>query len=181
MFLKLKNIVFLIIILSFCFPAIAQNNDTIKIKHSPRKAALMSTFMPGLGQIYNRKYWKAPIVYAGLGTLTYFLINNNRLYNKYKTAYQYRMDGDPTTIDNLDFYSPDQLKINRDIYRSNLELTVVLTAGLYLINIVDASVDANLYKFDVSEDISLNVNPILIKTQPYSFHQSPGLCLTLNF
>ncbi|MEI7594116.1 MAG: DUF5683 domain-containing protein [Bacteroidota bacterium] len=177
----IRNIFFFIAILLFCIPAIAQKSDTVKIKHSATKASVMSAILPGSGQVYNRKYWKVPVLYIGLGTLTYFLSNNYSQYQLFRKAYQYRTDGITTTIDNQPLYSDEQLKINRDIYRGNLELSVILTTALYVINIVDASVDAHLYKFDISEDLSLNVSPTLIQASPFSLNQTAGLSLKLKF
>ena len=177
----IKAIIIFITLLTFYFPSFAQNKDSITIKHSPKKAALMSTFVPGLGQVYNKKYWKTPIIYAGLGTLTYFIINNNDQYNKFRLAYKYRTDSDPNTIDNLSYYSDEQLKINREYYRSNLELSVILTGALYLLNIVDASVDAHLFKFNISEDLSLHISPVLVQPNTFANNRKTGFSLKLNF
>ena len=156
--------------------------DSLKPKHSPKMATIMSACLPGLGQIYNKKYWKVPVIYAGLGTLGYFLITNRQYYLEFKKAYQYRTDGDSTTIDKYanTTATPDQLKQYRDYYRSNLELTVILTTGLYLINIIDATVDAHLFNFDVSDKLALNWTPY-IHTDNYAYKGNCyGLSLKLN-
>ncbi|MGM0613726.1 MAG: DUF5683 domain-containing protein [Bacteroidota bacterium] len=131
--------------------------DTTK-KQSPKKAARLSAMLPGLGQAYNEKYWKIPVVYAALGTSTYFIINNNKEYKKYKNAYIARTDNDSTTVTSLKF-TTDNIKLRRDYYRRNLELSIVITAGIYVLNIVDAAVDAHLFDFNVNENLSMRIEP----------------------
>jgi len=132
--------------------------DTTTKKHSPKKAARLSAMLPGLGQAYNEKYWKIPVVYAALGTSTYFIINNNKEYQKYKNAYIARTDDDSTTVTSLKFKT-ENIKLRRDYYRRNLELSIVITAGIYVLNIVDAAVDAHLFDFNVNENLSMRIEP----------------------
>jgi len=138
----------------------------------------MSACLPGLGQIYNKKYWKLPLVYGGLGALTYMVIDNNRKYQDFKIAYQYRTDNIESTVDNYPERTEDQLQKAREVYRSNLELSVILTAGVYIINIIDASVDAHLYDFNISDDLSMRITPNFLtdNRQLYS-----GLTLKMTF
>ena len=132
--------------------------DTTTKKHSPKKAARLSALLPGLGQAYNKKYWKIPVVYAALGTSTYFIINNNKEHKKYKKAYIARTDNDSTTVTLLK-YTTENIKLRRDYYRRNLELSIVATAGIYILNIVDATVDAHLFDFNVNENLSMRIEP----------------------
>lgn len=148
-------------------------------KHSPRKATMYSLVCPGLGQIYNRKYWKVPIVYAGFGTMGYFFGANHGEYVKFKNAYNFVASGN--TADNKvppvnDYvtrynYNADLLKNGRDYYRRNLELTYILTGVWYVLVAVDAQVDAQFFDFDVSDRITLNVQPFI---RPHT-NQLPGV------
>ena len=167
--------------------SIGQNTNTesktdtsfVKI-HSPKKASIFSAVCPGLGQAYNKKYWKIPVIYVGFGVLGYFAVTNNNEYKIYKEAYNLRTDNDSTTIDNYSNYSADNLLTIKNYYRKNLELTVIISAALYILNIVDASVDAHLYDFDISDDLSMKIEPILINTSYASRKPNPGLKLTLT-
>ncbi len=140
--------------------------DTDFMAPSPAKAAMLSATLPGLGQVYNRKYWKIPIIYAGFGTLAYFIDFNNTEYRKWREAWIARVDGNPNTVDDYPLYSTDRLEWLMNGYRRNLEVTYILTAALYLLNILDASVDAHLMNFDVGEDLSLGLEPFM---HPASF------------
>lgn len=161
------------------FSAFSQKSevDSIKIKkvvavHSPRKATLYSAVLPGLGQIYNRKYWKLPIVYGGFVTLGYFINFNNELYVKYKQAYSDIIDNDPSTNSfkklnvNPIFFEKEKilqlterLRMAKDGSRRNRDLVVISTAVFYALNILDASVDANFFNFDISDDLTINWVP----------------------
>jgi len=155
--------------------------DTSFVKtHSPKKASIFSAVCPGLGQAYNKKYWKIPVIYVGFGVLGYFAVTNNNEYKIYKEAYNLRTDNDSTTIDNYSNYSADNLLTIKNYYRKNLELTVIISAALYILNIVDASVDAHLYDFDISDDLSMKIEPILINPSYASRKPNPGLKLTLT-
>ncbi|HVI49008.1 MAG TPA: DUF5683 domain-containing protein [Chitinophaga sp.] len=134
--------------------------------HSPRKAALYSAVLPGLGQAYNREYWKIPLVYAALGTCTYFFIWNMNNYKDYRDAYRLRVDGNPDTKDNHPEYTnPESLKVLRDYYRQNLDYSVLFFVLGYGLNIVDATVFAHLRSFDMSNDLTLRVSPTLINNR----------------
>ena len=161
------------------FSAFSQKSDvdSIKIKkpvvvHSPRRATIYSAVLPGLGQIYNRKYWKLPIVYGGFVTLGYFINFNNELYTKYKQAYSDIIDTDPNTNSfkklnvNPIFFEADKisqlterLRLAKDGSRRNRDLVVISTAVFYALNIIDASVDANFFNFDISDDLTINWVP----------------------
>ncbi len=125
---------------------------------SPAKAAMLSATLPGLGQIYNGKYWKVPVIYAGFGTLIYFVDMNTTEHRFWREAWLARVDGNPNTTDNLP-HSTAVLERAMNYYRRNLEITYLLSAALYLLNILDASVDAHLMNFDVGEDLRLGMQP----------------------
>jgi hypothetical protein len=128
-----------------------------------RSSLVKSLILPGLGQAANHQYWKLPILYAGFAVCTYSIIFANNHYQDFKQAYIWRTDGDSITLDEYDplygtnslKYTEEQLKSARDYYRRNLELSVIITAGVYLLNVIDAYVSANLLNFDVSDDLSI--------------------------
>ncbi len=158
-------------------------DTTANVKHSAHKATIYSLVLPGLGQAYNKKYWKIPIIYAGFGALAYNIAINSAEEKKFTEAYRYKISGDTMPIDNeyvARYPDPNDLLKGRDFYRRRVELSVIFTAALYLLNVVDAAVDAHFFDYDVSEDLSLNIQPVMIKTpqQPYG---TGGIRLCLNF
>ena len=155
--------------------------DSVPVKvHSPTKAALLSAAVPGLGQIYNKKYWKLPIVYAGFGVMTYFLVTNTNNYIDYQCAYIEKVNGNTngnySTLVNR--YTEDQLMSAREYYRRNLELSILVTTLWYALTILDAAVDAQLKTFDISEDLSMHIAPAAI---PLPDVPQPGTGIRLTF
>ena len=141
----------------------------------PQRALWLSALCPGLGQIYNRRYWKLPIVVGAFVGLSYGTSWNNRMYKDYSRAYRDVMDDDPDTRSYMDFFPPTVkesdldtawlqkvMKNKRDYYRRYREICVIAMVGVYLINIVDAYVDASLAHFDISPDLTLDVAPTAI-------------------
>lgn len=151
--------------------ALIQKNDTSKITHSPKKAAILSAALPGLGQIYNRKYWKVPIIYAGLGTLGYLITFNNSQYRLYRNAYLAKIDDDPLTIDQYPFASADGLLQQLNQYRRTRDILIAGAVIVYALNIIDASVDAHLFEFDVSDDLTLRIEPNFLPNFTYGYSQ----------
>lgn len=143
--------------------------------HSPKKATIMSAILPGLGQAYNKKYWKIPILYGGFAAAGYYLNDNLKNIDKYKKVYIAATDNDPNTV-NTTPYNPKQLDQLIDTYKQWRDLSYIAFVVIYALNIIDANVDAHLFYFDVSEDISLNWAPYL---SPHR-HQGVGLSLTLK-
>ena len=139
-------------------------SDTLawRQRHSARKASLLSAVLPGAGQIYNRKYWKAPIVWGGLGACVYFIQENRTQYRRYKDAYIALVDNDPSTVDefNGQFGSAQVLDVT-DTYRRWRDLSYIAFGLVYMLNVVDASVDAHFVRFDVSPQLSMNASPSL--------------------
>lgn len=129
--------------------------------HSVGRAALYSAIIPGLGQAYNGKYWKIPIVYGAIGTAGYFIYYWYDFYDELRTAYKYRTDNDPLTVDLIyDYIADDAYLYDRvSLAKQYTDLMVVLTAATYVLNIVDAVVDAHLYDFNVSDDLSMQIHP----------------------
>ena len=141
-------------------------SDTVKVKsirsHSPTKATLFSTAVPGLGQAYNKKYWKIPIVYAGIGTSLYFAVSNHNNLNKFRAAYRLRIDEDPNTIDEFDgILTEEGIQANIDYYQRNRDLSYIVATLFYVLNIVDAAVDAHLFNFPKNDNLSFNLQPSL--------------------
>lgn len=140
-------------------------------KHSPRRAALLSTILPGAGQVYNRSYWKVPVIYAGLATLIYLNRDYNSVYRTYQSAYNaYRqpfIDKNQTvpegliTIDGAN-YTSSSVMAARDQVRRYRDLSFMGACLVYLLNIVDASVDAYFFEYDMSDNLSLRLD-----TQPW--------------
>lgn len=126
---------------------------------APARAAFYSAVLPGLGQAYNGRYWKIPIVYAALGVGTYFYINNDNEYHRYRDAYRIRLAGgtnDEFSDENgAPLISNDGLQDAQEFYQRNKEVSLLVIIGLYALNIIDANVDAHLQQFNVSEDLSL--------------------------
>jgi hypothetical protein len=161
-----------------------KTSDTTEY-HSPKKAAIMSAVLPGLGQGYNKKYWKIPIIYAGFGTLIYFIHTNGTEYRNFRDAYNIVSAGDSANYMNNSYVvrynaNLNQLQQGRNYYRRNLELSYILSGALYILQILDASVDANLYDFDVSDDITLRFEPVM-SDHYLASRPTPGLTLRFKF
>lgn len=132
-----------------------------------KKATTLSTIFPGAGQVYNKSYWRVPIVIGGMASTIYTIDWNNRGYQRFKTAYALRVDYDKNpdkypggAADEFHgAYSATFLKNLKDSYRRNRDLCIILTAGVYLLNILDAHVDAHLQDYDISDDLSMNIEP----------------------
>lgn len=161
----------------------------------PNRALWMSLLFPGLGQVYNRRYWKLPIVVGGFVGLVYATSWNNRMHSDYTKAYRDAMDNDPSTKSYMDFYPPTTkeeninmdwlkkaLKSKKDYFRRNKELCVISMVGLYLLCAVDAYVDASLMQFDISEDLSMQVKPAVIEPRYTETRMSSiGVQCAFNF
>ena len=161
--------------------------DSVNYKmHSPHKATLYSMILPGLGQAYNKKYWKIPVIYAGFGVFDYFIRFNNNEYKEWGEAYVYALenpDGSDEPIN--DYYEkygydPNILRDQKDYYRRNRDLTYILAGLWYLINVVDAAVDAHLMTWEVNEDLSIRVEPEFYQPM-YGYKPSGGIKLSLKF
>lgn len=152
--------------------------DTTQDK--PNIAALYSAVLPGLGQVYNKKYWKLPLVYGGFVFFGYLLNYNHEVYKETRAALFAIDDGDNRTQPKppYDQLSKDVLERGNDFYRRNRDFVIILTAVWYALNIVDAHVDAHLNEFTISDDLSLNIRP---SSQPVYFTRNYGVTLTLNF
>ena len=146
------------------------SSQKIQKEKSPKRAAIYSAVIPGSGQIYTKKYWKVPVIYGGLVTSAYFINDNNIQYKEYKEAALLSLE----TGENQLGYEYEVLIELKDHYRRNREISYFSFIGIYILNIVDASVNAHLLNFDVSDDISLNI-------RPYSTLINTGVSFSLNF
>ena len=188
---------------------ITETSDTIIVQSEPQtsqvviadfqpdaqKAVWLAAVVPGLGQIYNRQYWKVPIIYGGTLGLVYGITWNDRMYVDYRKGYVDLMDKDPNTnyfehllpsgvvLDNSNSsYYTKIIKTKLDNYRRYRDLCIIGTAVLYLMSIIDAYVDAQMFDYDISPDLSLEVAPTLIApSSSYEQDTSVGLSCKLKF
>ena len=130
--------------------------DYSSLPKNPKKATLLSAVLPGAGQVYNNKAWKVPILYAGIMTDIYFIGYNNKRYQTFRTALFAFDDGDTSQFPSL---NRESLVRNVDYWRQNRDLTILLLAAIYALNLIDANVDAHLSGFDISDDISMKIEP----------------------
>tara|TARA_R110001592_G_scaffold109210_2_gene304720 strand:- start:1536 stop:2060 length:525 start_codon:yes stop_codon:yes gene_type:complete len=154
--------------------------DTIEVRDpidplSPAKAAFYSAVLPGLGQAYNKKYWKIPLVYGALGTGIYFYVTNKKDYDRYRDAYKRRLAG----FSDDEFngrVTLDGLQRAQKFYRKNKEVALLVTIGIYALNIIDANVDAHLLQYNVDENLTLSPH-----FKYNEIDRKSNLGLTLNF
>ena len=162
-------------------------------KPDPTKATWLALIIPGGGQIYNKKYWKLPIIYGGFAGCAYALTWNGNMYRDYSNAYKDAVNNrwDATSITDLipagylNRVSKTQLtemiRKRKDTYRRYRDLSIFAFIGVYLISVVDAYVDAELSNFDISKDLSLRVEPTIINDNHNKYQHSVGLNCSINF
>lgn len=138
----------------------------------PKKAGMYSALLPGLGQVYNKQYWKLGVVVAAAGAVTGFMIFNTRKYNIYQAAYLGRIDNDPTTSDTFTNYQTSDIDLLRKTYRKYVEYTVIAGTVCYLINILDAFTSAHLKTFDMSKNISMKLSPFFDNRNQFGLKMS---------
>ena len=154
--------------------------DTLKSNNidplTPAKAAFYSAILPGLGQAYNKKYWKIPIVYIAIGVPMYYYLDSNQKYNQYRDAYKRRLEG--FTDDEFSYLDESRLIAGQKFYQRNRDLSALFVVGFYVLNIIDANVDAALIQFNVNENLS--VRPDLHRND-VTFKTNVGLTFNYNF
>lgn len=195
----MKNKIFILIICGLCFSfsALAQEKELNKEEKqlaeegiiiegeldvrepidplTPSRAAFYSAILPGLGHIHLKQYWKVPVIYAGLGAGMYFYLDNQKEYNRYRDAYKRRLAG----FSDDEFYgsiSDDGLEEAQESLKRSKELSLLVTAGIYILNIVWANVDAHLLQFNVDENLTF-----MPHYKINEFDSTGDLGLTLNF
>jgi hypothetical protein len=161
----------------------------VVFKPDPQKSLWYAIIFPGLGQIYNRQYWKVPIVYGGVAGLTYAISWNGKYYRDYSRGYRDIMDSDPNTksyekllpysIDPSSSEAKNLMKSRQNTYRRYRDLSIVGAVAFYAITVIDAYVDAQLADFDISPDLSMQVAPAVLQT-PNSDKPSVGVQLNFN-
>ena len=169
-----------------------QNSDEFviesQIRHSimdpirPSKAAFYSAVLPALGQVYNKKFWKIPLVYGAIGTSLYFYFDNDKTYDRYRNAYKRRLAG----FTDDEFYGPgitpfiseDALIRAQRTLKRNKEMSMLIAIGMYALNIIDANVDAHLLQYNMDENLSLK--PVIDFDNPNCYAQA-GLSLNFRF
>lgn len=182
---------------------VSKSKDTLTLNakpkvHSPRKATIYAMVLPGLGQAYNHKYWKIPIVYAAFGACIYFIHTNTKLYNEFKDAYDYvsvtaKINYPPTPVNIFHpipdppnqwvaKYEEENLNTGKEFYRRRLEISYIATGVCYILSVVDAVVDAHFFDYDIGEDLTLNVKPwVPALGSNQSYKATAGINLTLRF
>lgn len=158
---------------------------------NPTKATWLALVFPGGGQIYNRKYWKLPIIYGGFAGCAYALSWNGKMYKDYSQAYMDIMDNNPNTNSFEDLLPPNSnydteqlkevLRKRKDTYRRYRDLSIFAFIGVYLISVIDAYVDAELSNFDITPDLSMKVEPTIIDNRFQSGSRSVGVQCSLRF
>ena len=148
---------------------------------APAKAAFYSAIFPGMGQIYNEKYWKTPIVWGALGTSIYYYLNNNKEYKRYRTAYKLRRNNlvDEFTVNGIEIISIETLERAQDQLRENRDLSLLTTVILYVLQIVEASVNAHLIQFNTNDNLSFK--PTFINDPVEIDAPKVGLTIKYNF
>lgn len=156
------------------------SKDTVKSKEinplAPARAAFYSAVLPGLGQAYNKKYWKIPLVYGAMGTSLYYYTWNNRKYNQYRDAYKNRLAG--YNNDKFQYLDDSRLIQAQRFHQRNRDISLLLTVGFYILNIVDANVDAHLLQFNVNDNLSLHPK---INQNDINYKTNLGLALNYTF
>lgn len=154
--------------------------DTLKSNNidplTPAKAAFYSAVLPGLGQAYNKKYWKIPIVYGAIGTSLYFYLDSNKKYHQYRDAYKRRLEG--YSDDDYSYLDDSRLITGQKFYQRNRDLSALFVVAFYALNIIDANVDAALLQFNVDENLS--VRPVIYPND-VTLRTNVGLTFNYNF
>lgn len=157
------------------------------------KSVWLALAFPGAGQIYNKKYWKLPIIYGGFVGCIYALNWNNNIYQDYSQAYQDIVSNNPNNTSYLDFLPPninvqndlkrfqDIFKRRKDFYRRQRDLSIFVFIGVYVLSVIDAYVDAELSDFDISTDLSMKVSPEIFNVNNPRLPKAIGLSCSINF
>lgn len=161
--------------------AVLVAKDTVKTNDidplTPAKAAFYSAILPGLGQAYNKKYWKIPLVYGAIGTSLYFYLDSNTKYHQFRDEYKRRLEG----LERSDFFKKiddSRLISGQKYYQRNRDLSALFVVAFYALNIIDANVDAALLQFNVDENLS--VRPVIYPND-VTLKTNVGLTFNYNF
>ena len=194
--IRIQSFIYTCLLILICLPLQSQESKPLKTykdtvivtgdidevdsmflaQHSPSKAGMYSAVFPGMGQIYNRRYWKVPIVYAGFGGLVYGIIYNGENYRENKDLYKYMRDNQLYEWEGVTI---KQAEVYKDFHKRYRDLFIIVSAGFYGLQIIDAIVDAHLIDYDVSDDLTFTVDPFY-QPSPACI-QSFGLRCCLSF
>ena len=158
---------------------IEKANVKITTKYNPTKAGLYSAVLPGLGQYYNKRYWKIPIVWGAVGTGVGIIVYNDKQYKRYRTAYIAELNGQPHEFDDIPGVDKTVLGNTQDRAKRQRDYAVAITGLIYILNIVDAVVDAHLYEQKHDPDLALK--PTVINDNFGMGYAKAGLSLTFRF
>lgn len=159
----------------------AAQTTTVKKEHSATKALLWS-LLPGAGQVYNRQAWKIPIIYGAFAGVGYFIYSNGTNMRKFKTEYLYRVNNDGATqLAGYANYPTSNIYNMYQSYNQYFQLSIIIGAVVYGLNLIDAYVFGHLFDYDISDDISLRAVPTMLCTPEQTLPSAPGLSLTLTF
>ncbi len=160
---------FILMIFYMTVESAAQTDSSLRLSlprnYSPRKAIMRSVFIPGWGQITNKKAWKVPLVYGALGTTTYLFFRNLRQFRDSREAYRLAIDGDPTNdyLIKQPYFTvkdqPERIRVFRNQVRQNMDYCVLFFIAAWGLNVADAAVDAHLKTFDISDNLSIQIKP----------------------
>ncbi len=199
-----------VLLLSLSHPVIAQNDSIVNLSsespivvsnptapkvHSPHKATFYAAILPGLGQIYNKKYWKLPLVYGGIAGVAYGIHFNSKYYKDYRRAYRDFIVDDPNNTSYVQFIPPgltledvhgrqsawfqNALQNKKDYYKRYRDMCYIGMGLIYLAQIIDATVDAHFFNFDISDNLSLNIQPSIV--DPQATHSGLGMQFNITF
>lgn len=194
-----KRIAVALLALTVCLPCVGQAQAKDSVVHSPSRAALYSALLPGLGQIYNKRYWKLPLVYGGFAALGYFVQSNHFRYVLYLDAYNIKYQISQLKQDAPDYEANladlngklprafenapiERLQSYKNTYRRERDFYIIMMVLFYGINIIDATVDAHFFTYNVSNDLSFNLQPY-VEGGHASLHSTPnaGLNFCITF
>lgn len=173
--------------------SLSQTDTLGTAEHSPGKALLLSAVLPGAGQVYNRQVWKVPIVYAALGVVGYLTYNNFTQMKYYRDEYLYRVDNNNQTQypDNPDMVATPTSNIYNlyEAYNQTFQLSVIVAAAIYGLNLLDAYIYGHLFDFQITDDLTLNMSPTLMPTGNFAHTSNlwnmpvftPAASITLRF
>lgn len=178
--MRLKVLLAAIIVFGLSFYDIAAQTAGNYGSHSPKKATILSAVLPGAGQVYNKQAWKVPVIYAIGAGVTYFAVTNYNNSVKFKNEYYNRINGNTgALLEDYTKYSDESILALHQAYDKNFQLSVVIGAVVYLLNIVDAMVYAHLFEFNMNEDLSFKFMPSYVPPTSWQ-HESIGLSLRIN-
>ncbi|MEQ9403688.1 MAG: DUF5683 domain-containing protein [Cyclobacteriaceae bacterium] len=144
----------------------------------PQRAALLSAILPGMGQVYNKQYWKVPIIYGGIAAFAHFIDYNNKLYHALRNAAIAQAGGEDNPFQRI-ASSQTTLVRNRDVFRRNRDFLIIIGSVFYILNIVDAHVSAHLDEFNVNENLAISIEPSVQST--FASTQAVGASLVIRF